>query len=857
MQAALPHLLSLTSFMPLPSITVHKFGGAALADPSAFRHAAHIVATHGGPHPVIVVSAMRGVTDALSIAAISPAPKARAMLATLESRHRAVAMGLSSDAGTRATLSATIATVFAELTRICTARRRGQLEPAERDFVISRGEVLAVTLAVAALQQRELRAVAIDPTKLIYTDGIAGSAAPDLVKTTAAAAKYLMPRILKGAIPVIPGFLGRGKKGVVVTLGRGGSDVTATLLARALRANTVMLWKDVPGLLTADPRVVPDARLIPSLHVREASELAYHGAKILHPRALIGLPATTRLFLRPLADPKAMGTEISAYATAGVRKRGVPALPVKALAVITDQALVTIVGNGMVGLPGVAARALGALEQMSISVSLISMASSEHSLCIAVPGTRATAVVSRWKEVFAAEIARRDIDGIEVRRNVATLAIVGLGMAGTPGVSARLFDALAGSRINVVAIAQGASEMNVSVVIDDRAAAVAQRAVHAAFRLDKIGGGDAGARLHSDIIVLGFGAIGRELALQLAQRRTPDGGRLTAPVRVVAVIDRSGYVFNPQGLTPRKLTALAEAKAAGKPLALQADGVRATDEAALRAIATHALERPIVVDVTASETSGTLEAALNAGMDLVLANKRPLVTSARHGKGLAAVARARGRRMLHEATVGAGLPVIDSINKLVASGDTILQIEGCPSGTLGFLFSEMSRGTPFSVALQSAMSKGYTEPDPRDDLSGMDVARKALILGRLLGYTGELQDIKVESLVPVPLRKLSLPDFLARAGEVDADWASRVRNAQTRGEVLRYRIIVTSKTVRVGVIAVDASSPLGSLGGTDNLFSFTTARYRTNPLVITGPGAGAGVTAAGVFTDVLTLAEQR
>jgi len=843
--------------MPLPSITVHKFGGAALADPSAFRHAAHIVATHGGPHPVIVVSAMRGVTDALSIAAISPAPKARAMLATLESRHRAVAMGLSSDAGTRATLSATIATVFAELTRICAARRRGQLEPAERDFVISRGEVLAVTLAVAALQQRELRAVAIDPTKLIYTDGIAGSAAPDLVKTTAAAAKYLMPRILKGAIPVIPGFLGRGKKGVVVTLGRGGSDVTATLLARALRANTVMLWKDVPGLLTADPRVVPDARLIPSLHVREASELAYHGAKILHPRALIGLPATTRLFLRPLADPKAMGTEISAYATAGVRKRGVPALPVKALAVITDQALVTIVGNGMVGLPGVAARALGALEQMSISVSLISMASSEHSLCIAVPGTRATAVVSRWKEMFAAEIARRDIDGIEVRRNVATLAIVGLGMAGTPGVSARLFDALAGSRINVVAIAQGASEMNVSVVIDDRAAAVAQRAVHAAFRLDKIGGGDAGARLHSDIIVLGFGAIGRELALQLAQRRTPDGGRLTAPVRVVAVIDRSGYVFNPQGLTPRKLTALAEAKAAGKPLALQADGVRATDEAALRAIATHALERPIVVDVTASETSGTLEAALNAGMDLVLANKRPLVTSARHGKGLAAVARARGRRMLHEATVGAGLPVIDSINKLVASGDTILQIEGCPSGTLGFLFSEMSRGTPFSVALQSAMSKGYTEPDPRDDLSGMDVARKALILGRLLGYTGELQDIKVESLVPVPLRKLSLPDFLARAGEVDADWASRVRNAQTRGEVLRYRIIVTSKTVRVGVIAVDASSPLGSLGGTDNLFSFTTARYRTNPLVITGPGAGAGVTAAGVFTDVLTLAEQR
>ncbi len=843
--------------MSHPSTTVHKFGGAALADLSAFRHAAEIIASHGGARPLIVVSAMRGVTDALHTAAASPAAKARATLATLERRHCAVARGLAANAGHGAQLTAVIHSVFAELTRHCTHRRKGPLDAADLDFVISRGEVLASSLMVSALAQRALNAVAIDATKLIYTDGVAGNAAPDIAKTTTAAARLLLPRLKTGIIPVVPGFIGRGRKGAVVTLGRGGSDVTATLMARVLHADTVMLWKDVAGLMTADPRVVPAARLIPSLHVREASELAYHGAKILHPRALIGLPSGTRLYLRPLANPGSLGTEISSFVTAGAKQRGMPALPVKALAVIADQALVTLVGNGMAGLPGVAARALGALEEMGISVSLISMASSEHSLCIAVPGTMATAVATRWKAVFAAEIARRDIDGIEVRRSVATLAIVGLGMAGTPGVSARLFDALALSRINVVAIAQGASEMNVSVVIDNTAAATAQRAVHAAFRLDKIGGGDAGARQHADVIVLGFGLIGRELALQLAQRRTPDGGRLTAPVRVVAVIDRSGYVFDPRGLTPKKLTALAAAKAAGTPLAQLPDGVRASDEAALRAIATHALERPIVVDVTASETSPTLEVALGAGMDLVLANKRPLVTSGRNGKGLARLATARGRRMLHEATVGAGLPVIDTINKLVASGDRILQIEGCPSGTLGFLFSEMSRGTKFSDALRSAMGKGYTEPDPRDDLSGMDVARKALILGRLLGYTGELRDIKVESLVPVPLRKLPLSEFLARAGEVDAEWANRVSDAQARGEVLRYRIIVTARTVRVGVVAVDASSPLGSLGGTDNLFSFTTTRYKTNPLVITGPGAGAGVTAAGVFTDVLTLAEQR
>ena len=843
--------------MPQPTTTVHKFGGAALADLNAFRHAATIVADHGGPNPVLVVSAMRGVTDALTLAATSPPPKARATLAALETRHRTIANGLTTDPDTRTELLNGIAAIFAALTKICTRRRSGPLDHAQLDFVTSRGEVLASALVVAALEHRGLQAVAIDAAKLVFTDGIAGSAAPDVEKTTRAAARLLLPRMKRGIIPVVPGFIGRGKKGAVVTLGRGGSDVTATLMARVLHASTVMLWKDVPGLLTADPRVVPDARLIPSLHVREASELAYHGAKILHPRALIGLPTNTRLYLRPLADPRAMGTEISSFATAGVTRRGLPSLPVKALAVITDQALVTIVGNGMAGLPGVAARALGALEQMGISVSLISMASSEHSLCIAVPGSTATAVQARWKEVFKTEIARRDIEGVEVRRKVATLAIVGLGMAGTPGVSARLFDALAQSRINVVAIAQGASEMNVSVVIDDSAQALAQRAVHAAFRLDKIGGGDAGARQHADVIVLGFGLIGRELALQLAQRRAPDGARLTAPVRVVAVIDRSGYVFDPRGLTPKTLMALAAAKAAGTPLAVQPDGIRAGDEAALRAIATHALERPIVVDVTASETSATLEAALESGMDLVLANKRPLVTSGRNGKGLAKLAAHRGRKMLHEATVGAGLPVIDTINKLVASGDRILQIEGCPSGTLGFLFSEMSRGTLFSVALKSAMAKGYTEPDPRDDLSGMDVARKALILGRLLGYNGELTDIKVESLVPVSMRKLPLDDFLARVHEGDGAWATRVSEAQARGEVLRYRIIVTAKSVRVGVIAVDASSPLGSLGGTDNLFSFTTMRYTTNPLVITGPGAGAGVTAAGVFTDVLTLAEQR
>ena len=837
--------------------TINKFGGAALADLSAFQHAAEIVAAHGGAQPVLVVSAMKDVTDALVGITTGTPTQARRTLQALERRHAVIARGVASDASHLARLERELEGVYRVLRRTTTRARKAPLTPAAIDLVISRGEVLASILVVAALERQGLRASAVDAAQLVHTDGVHGNASPDIAKTTRAAAKLIGPKLRRGEIPVIPGFIGRGANGVVVTLGRGGSDLTATLLARVLQAEDVILWKDVPGLLTADPRVVPDARLIPLLHVREASELAFHGAKILHPRALILLPEKARLHLRPLANPTAKGTEISTYAGVGARKRGRPELPVKAMATIRGQSLVTLVGNGMAGLPGVAARALGALDQLDLSVSLISMASSEHSLCIAVPSSAAATVAARWKRVFAAELARRDIEGVEVRRHVATLAIVGLGMAGTPGVSARLFDALATAGINVVAIAQGASEMNVSVVIDDAAAAAAQRAVHAAFRLDKIGGGSAARRLHADVIVLGFGLIGRELAQQLAQRRTPDGGRFAAPVRVVAVIDRSGYVFDPRGLSPKRLTTLAEAKAAGAPLAYLPGGVRAKDDVALRAIASHALERPMLVDLTASETSPTLELALSLGIDLVLANKRPLVARATRGRGLVKNAAARGRHLLHEATVGAGLPVIDTINKLVASGDRILQIEGCPSGTLGYLFSEMSRGATFSTALRAAMEKGYTEPDPRDDLSGMYVARKALILGRMLGYHGELADLEVESLVPPAMKSLPLEQFLARVGDVDAEWKERVQAAQSRGEVLRYRIIVTPKSVRVGVVAVDASSPLGSLGGTDNLFSFQTVRYRTNPMVITGPGAGAGVTAAGVFADVLTLAEQR
>jgi len=834
---------------------VHKFGGAALADAAAIRDAARIVAGRHAAGPVVVVaSAMRGVTDALLglvDAADTGRARREAAIAELRRRHADAAAALAADAETAAALARVIDGAFDELA--AAHRRSGEardLAPLAADAVLAIGERLTGRLLAAALAREGVAAEYVDATAIIHAGGRPGNASPDLARTEPAARKRLAPLLRRGVVPVVPGFIAAGPTGAVVTLGRGGSDLTATLLGRVLRAREVTLWKDVPGMLTADPRVVPDARLIPVLHAREASELAYYGAKVLHPRALIALGQHTRLRIRPFADPEAEGTLISAGRAGTRAANGTARYPVKALAVIADQALVTIAGNGMAGVPGIAARAFGALHHLGVSVSLISQASSEHSICLGIPGADADAAAASLEQAFAGEIRLEEIDGVEVRPHVATIAVVGLGMAGTRGVAGRLFTALADAGVNIVAIAQGASELNISVVVDGADAATAQRAVHAAFRLDKIGGGSAERPAHADVVLLGFGQIGREVAAQLGAAGP------ARSVRVVAAIDRTGYLFDPDGLSPRRLAALAAGKRSGVPLGDAPGGVRASPTEALATIASHALSRPILVDVTAGDTGPVLEAAIAHGMDLVLANKRPLADGAA-ARAVTGAAAARGRRLLHEATVGAGLPIIDTINKLVDAGDPVLRIEGCPSGTLGYLFGELGRGVPFSVALRSAMKLGYTEPDPRDDLSGADVARKALILGRLIGFTGELADVGVESLVPAPLRELPLPEFLARLESLDAPWARRVSQAHGRGAVLRYRATVTPRRVRVGVVTVEATSPLGALTGTDNQFAFTTTRYRANPLVITGAGAGAAVTAAGVLNDVLKLAGSR
>jgi aspartokinase/homoserine dehydrogenase 1 len=825
------------------ALEVWKFGGASLADAAAMRRAVELVGSHPGPL-VVVASALGGVTDLLldgaQRSAAGDAGAGAEAAATFLRRHRELIQARVPAGRERQRLLALLdesAREYRDVTHAVAALR--ELTARVRDLLVARGEILSSAVLAAALSAGGRRAVWVDAASCVETDGRHGAAAPDLLATRRAARRALQPLVRRGVTPVVPGFIGHAPDGSVATLGRGGSDLTATLLGRALGAARVALWKDVPGILTADPRTVSDARLIPQLHHREAAEVAYYGAKVLHPRALIPLDGSRIVLdVRSFLDATRPGTEVSS-------RRTLTRYPVKAVASVGRQALVTVAGKGLMGVPGIAARTFSAVQSEGLSVSTIFQASSESSIGFTLPQDEAQRAVRAIERAFREELRAGLVDSISSRPDIAVLAVVGDGMAGTPGIAARVFGALAEAGLNVIAVAQGSSERNISLAVVEGDAAEAARRIHSAFQLAKLGGGRAGKRASTDVVLLGYGRVGRVLAEQIAAVGS------SASVRVVAVVDRSGFVFDPDGLGRKRLLELARGKTAGRRLA-DLGGQAATCEAALGAIADHALSRPVLADVTAHESGALLLSALSHGFDLVLANKLPLAGDARAHQLLLETARRAGRRVLYEATVGAGLPIFDTYRKLVDSGDRVQRLEGSLSGTLVFVLSALDAGRPFSEAVREAAARGYTEPDPREDLSGRDVARKALILARLMGYGGPAPE--PESLVPEALRDVTREQFLARLDEADEAWRRRQAAASARGRVLRYVVVATPRAVRVRLAAVPRESPAGTLTGTRNLLAFTSRRYAHEPLVITGPGAGAEVTAAGILNDIQFLA---
>ena len=825
-------------------LEVWKFGGASLATADQIQKAAGLIAGHQG-HLVVVPSALSGITDLLLEGAAHALAGRRddvnKTAAAFLRRHREVIRALIPSGPVRRKLFAASDKAAREYRELCTAvGLLDHLAPRASDRLVSRGERMSAQILAATLAQAKRRAVYIDALDVVATDEHHGSAAPNQAETTRRARRLIRPKLATGTIVVVPGFIGQAPDGSVTTMGRGGTDLSATLLARALNARRVVLWKDVPGILTADPRLVPDARLIPQLHHREAGEVAHYGAKVLHPRALIPIAGTrVEMHVRSFLSPDSPGTEVSA-------RRSLRAYPVKALAIVRGQAIVTVAGKGMAGVHGIAARTFSAVESERLSVSTIFQASSESSIGFTLPETEADRAVRSIQQAFSGEIASGLIDNVTARPGMAVLAVVGDGMAGTPGIAARVFSALAAAHINVVAIAQGSSERNISFAVNGNDAAEAARCVHAAFQLAKIGGGTATTTVRTDVVLLGFGRVGRALADQIAD---PMPGQPI--VRVVGLLDRSGYIFEPRGISRRRLLDLAHKKDAGA-LLTSLGGRKADATAALTTMAAHAVSRPIIVDVTSEETGDLLRTAIGHGFNVVLANKKPLANAWDRYAALLQTSSNGGPRVKYEATVGAGLPIIDTYQKLVETGDRVLRVEGCVSGTLMYIMSAVSQGERFSEAVRRAVEKGYAEPDAREDLSGMDAARKGLILARLLGYRGPAP--VPHSLVPPALDGVSIERFFAELPKFDKEWSERAAREKKKGRVLRYVVTATPRSVSAKLAAVPASSPMGALEGTRNLIAFTTSRYRHEPLVVSGPGAGPAVTAAGILNDIYSLA---
>lgn len=811
------------------SWVVHKFGGSSLATAALYREVSAILASQEQSRQAVVVSAMGGVTDALLTAAAQAASRDERYehtLAGVRERYVSAARELLADNAAAAESffqrdGDALDDVLRGVWRLSAASDEAAA------LVAGVGEVWSARLLADVLAASGRTTGFIDARDVL----VVRPSKLGPVVLWDASAERLAERLADAAdVMVITGFVARDEAGRPTTLGRNGSDHSASIFAKLLDASDIHIWTDVDGVMSADPRLVPEARVLQALSYNEALELAYFGATVLHPQTMIpAIEAGIPIHIRNTLNPEAPGTLID-----GAEHKN---FEIKGISAMGRLALVNLEGSGMIGVPGTAQRVFGALREADISVVMISQASSEHSICFLIAESDAVHAEELLRDAFHREIHRRQIQSVSMMRGCSVLAIVGDAMAGQPGVAAKFFTALARAGISVRAIAQGSSERNISAVIDSAEVARALRTVHASFYLSPA---------TIAIGVVGAGTVGSVLLDQLNAQIPVLQERSHLNLRVRAVANSRRMLLGDD-------LALAQWR-----VDLAASETELDLDALVEAVRAQPVPHAVIVDCTASgDVAKQYANWLAAGVHVVTPNKQANTATFEYYRTLRRHMREQQTHFLYETTVGAGLPIIQTLRDLAETGDRIARIDGIFSGSLAYLFNTYDGERPFSTLVREALDNGYTEPDPRDDLSGMDVARKMVILAREVGLEWELTDVDVQSLVPEDLIEADVATFLERLPEHDDAMRARFEEARAQGLKLRFTgslDVAGGTPPKVSLQAVPADHPFANIALTDNIVQYVTERYNANPLVVQGPGAGPAVTAGGVFADVLRLA---
>ncbi|MDN3493188.1 bifunctional aspartate kinase/homoserine dehydrogenase I [Winogradskyella bathintestinalis] len=703
-----------------------------------------------------------------------------------------------------------------------------ELSPKTKDKLLSFGEALSSTIIHHTLKSRNLDATLKNAQELIVTDLNYNNATVNFELTNTNIQSFFESN--GHSIVLLPGFVSKSASGEITTLGRGGSDYTAAIVAAALDAKELQIWTDVSGMFTTNPKLVKQAAPIVQLTYQEAVELSHFGAKVLYPPTVMPvLKKKIPIVIKNTLDPDAIGTTISQEVTAN-------GFPVKGLSNIDNIALLTLQGNGMVGVPGFSKRLFETLAQEKINIILITQSSSEHSICIGISESDAERAKEVIDIVFEYEIALQKIDPLVVEKGLSIIAVVGDKMKSHQGISGKMFSTLGKNNVNIRAIAQGASERNISAVIHKDDVKKALNSLHEQFFEIKT--------KQINLFITGVGNVGERLIEQIKQQKAYVKERYKINMRIAGLSNSRHMIVNDEGINLKDWKAQLEAG----------------EKASLDGFFAHAknlnLRNSVFVDITANEAvSNIYSNYLKQSMSVVACNKIACSGNIEYYNELKALSRQYNASFLFETNVGAGLPVIDTLSHLITSGDNVNTIQAVLSGSLNFIFNNFNAETTFHDVVKQAQEEGYTEPDPRIDLSGIDVARKVLILARESGHAIELLDLESDNfLTEDAMNANSVDDFFETLKKDEAYYQSLYKSAEENNCQLKFVAEFDNGKAKVGLQEIPEGHPFYNLKGKDNIVMFYTQRYSEQPMIIKGAGAGADVTASGLFADIIRIA---